>query len=369
MRTKKKLFNRIIAWLHLWPSLIFGVFIFIVCLTGTVIVYGDEIIEWSAGNAKYVDVIENKRISSDEIIRKLNKKYPGYIVSEFVFYKDAQRTTRLRVYNIKERKLAMVYINPYNGKILKKDHTIFFFFIIAHLHATLLIGKTGNWIVLITTVLFIIGCVTGLILWWPKRWNKAAKRASFTIKWKAKFKKLNYDLHNVLGFYSLIPSLFLAITGVLIFSPFLMDKTIQSVIYNGQSLKYVLPKADTTKVSQNIVPIAYKILNNEKDKQEINVWNPDFQKIGAYIFTTGKIGLKSVENATFTVYNRYTGKKIKNIKPNTAFEKVKNIIWQLHLGQWFGQFGKFITFLTGVITTSLSITGFLIWWNKRKKKR
>ncbi len=356
------------AWLHLWPSLIFGIFIFIVCLTGTIIVYGDEIIDWQAGDAKYVNQIEDKRISSDEIVKILNEQYPGYIIAEYVFFKNPKRSIRLRVYNPKEKMLSLVYINPYNGKILKKDNTIFFFFITAHLHATLLTGAIGNWIVFITTVIFIIGCVTGLILWWPKRWNKASKKASFTIKWKARFKRLNYDLHNVLGFYSLIPALVLAITGVLIFSPVLMDKTIQSVVTNGKLLQSVLPKMDTTKVSKNIVPIAYKILNNEKDKQEIGIWNSDFQNIGSYIFTTGKIGLKSVENAEITIYDRYTGEKVKNLKPYMQFEKVKNIIWQLHLGQWFGQFGKFITFLAGIITTSLSVTGFLVWWNKRKKR-
>ncbi|PIF01177.1 MAG: hypothetical protein CR994_01005, partial [Maribacter sp.] len=78
-RKRKSLFKRTVAWLHLWPSLIFGVFIFIVCLTGTIIVYGDEIIDWRAGDAKYVNQIEDKRISSDEIVKILNEQYPGYI--------------------------------------------------------------------------------------------------------------------------------------------------------------------------------------------------------------------------------------------------------------------------------------------------
>ncbi len=324
-------------------------------------VYADEIMDWSAGNAKYIQVVENKRLSSDEIIRKLDEQCSGYKVSEFVFFKNPKRSIRLRVFNPKKRKLALVYINPYNGKVLKKDKTIFFFFVVAHLHSSLLIGKIGHWIIFIATIIFIIGCITGLILWFPKRWNKTSKKASFTIKWRAKFKKLNYDLHKVLGFYILIPALILATTGILLFSHLLMEKTVQSFVPNGKSLKSVLPKIDTTKVSKDIVPIAYKILANEKNREEINIWNFHLRKLGAYIFTTGKIGLKSVANAEITVYDRYTGKKINNIKPHIQFEKGKNLIWQLHLGQWFGQFGKFITFLTGFIATSLSVTGFLIW--------
>ncbi len=332
-------------------------------------VYADEIMDWSAGDAKYIQVVDNKRLSLDGIIKKFDEQCSGYKISEFVFFKNPKRSIRLRVFNREKRELALVYMNPYNGQVLKKDKTIFFFFVVAHLHSSLLAGKIGHWIMFIATIIFMIGCITGLVLWFPKRWNKASKKASFTIKWKAKFKKLNYDLHKVLGFYSLIPALVLAITGTLIFSPSLKEKTIQSFVPDGRSLKSILLKIDTTRVSKDVVPIAYKILENEKDREEINIWNSHLQKLEAYIFTTGKIGLKSVSNAKITVYNRYTGEKINGIKHHIQFEKGKNLIWQLHLGHWFGQLGKFITFLTGFIATSLSITGFLIWWHKRKKKK
>src|SRR5690606_24186558 len=103
-----------------------------------------------------------------------------------------------------KRKLAMVYVDPYTGKVLKVDGTIYFFFVTAHLHASLLAGTAGGWIVAIATIIFVISCITGLVLWWPKKWNKTTRKASFTIKWKARFKRLNYDLHNVYGFYSLL---------------------------------------------------------------------------------------------------------------------------------------------------------------------
>ncbi|ULT26511.1 PepSY domain-containing protein [Sphingobacterium sp. E70] len=41
-------------WLHLWPSVVSGLIVVFVCLTGTIIVYSDEIIEASAGSAKYI---------------------------------------------------------------------------------------------------------------------------------------------------------------------------------------------------------------------------------------------------------------------------------------------------------------------------
>src|SRR5690606_35101936 len=79
-RKKKKdnLFNRIIAWLHLWPSIVSGLVLVFVCLTGTLIVFGDEImyistvthnfsgyyiIDITGGKSKYVSPQNTKRIS------------------------------------------------------------------------------------------------------------------------------------------------------------------------------------------------------------------------------------------------------------------------------------------------------------------
>ncbi|MDG3582751.1 PepSY-associated TM helix domain-containing protein [Galbibacter pacificus] len=368
-KKKKSLFNRIVAWIHLWPSIVSGIILVFVCLTGTIIVYGDEIMDFTAGDAKYVEAGES-RISSEEIVENLKKEYPDYMISEYVFFKDPERSIRIRAFNRKEVSLAMIYMNPYTGEILKKDSTIHFFFVTAHLHASLLAGEVGHWIVTISTIIFVISCITGLILWWPKRWNKTTRQASFTIKWKAKFKRLNYDLHNVYGFYSLLLCLVLSVTGLIIFFPSLSNLTIKATGGELTHLTDVLPKQDTTKVSKNMVPFAYEVLEKEhNNKQMVSIWNYDQQKLGAYVFTSGKVGLKSIENADLAIYNRYTGEKINVGEKLIKHETTENIVWQLHMGQWWGQFGKLSTFLAGIVATSLPITGFLIWWGRRKKKK
>lgn len=366
-KDKKKYFDKIVAWLHLWPSLVSGIILVFVCLTGTIIVYGDEIMDWTAGDAKYVTPAAT-RVSSIEINDALKKAYPEAVISEYVFFKDPARSIRLRVFFPKERKLTFIYMNPYTGEVLKKDGSIYFFYVTAHLHAELLAGPVGSWTVAIATIIFVLSCITGLILWWPKRWTRATRQASFTIKWKAKFKRLNYDLHNVYGFYSLTLCLVLGVTGLLIFSPKFASLTMNTLGIEQVELRDALPKIDSAKQSHNFVPIAYEVLAANPQKSAVNIWNSDTRKMGAYIFTTGKMGLKSVENAQIHIYDRYTGKKIEVEKNLLEHDIAENTVWQLHLGQWWGQFGKFSTFLAGLVATSLPITGFLIWWGRRNKK-
>lgn len=156
-KKKGSLVNRIIAWIHLWPSIVSGVIVVFVCLTGTIIVYNEEIMDFTAGDAKYVTVPEHaKRISHEEIIQKVKTYNPDLAISEFVLFKDPERSMRLRVFNPKQRKLSMAYVNPYSGEVLKVDNTIHFFFVTAHLHAELLAGKIGGWTVAIATIIFVI---------------------------------------------------------------------------------------------------------------------------------------------------------------------------------------------------------------------
>ncbi|MEH0153558.1 PepSY-associated TM helix domain-containing protein [Limibacter armeniacum] len=370
MGKQKSKVRKVIDWLHLWPSLISSVIVIFVCLTGTIIVYGDEIMDFTAGDAKYVETVGEKRITSEEIDKNIKALYPKYMISEYVFFNDPKRSIRLRAFSREEKMLSMIYMDPYTGEILKKDNSIYFFFVTAHLHASFLAGEAGHWVVAISTIIFVISSITGLVLWWPKKWTKSTRQASFAIKWDAKFKRLNYDLHNVLGFYSLVLCLVLSVTGLIIFFPGLTNLTVKATGGDVAHLEEVLPKMDSTQVSLDMVPFAYKILEEEHpDKAEISTWNPSFQKIGAYVFTTGKVGLKSVENADISIFDRYSGEKITVDEKYLHHEKTENVVWQLHMGQWWGQFGKLSTFLTGLIATSLPITGFIIWWGRRKKKK
>jgi uncharacterized iron-regulated membrane protein len=60
----------------------------------------------------------------------------------------------------------------------------------------------GTYVVGIPVLIFVFMLISGIILWWPK--NKAARKQRFSFKWKnvKNWKRKNYDLHNVLGFYA-----------------------------------------------------------------------------------------------------------------------------------------------------------------------
>ena len=88
-----------------------------------------------------------------------------------------------------------------------------------------------------------------------------------------------------------------------------------------------------------------------------------------YSILTGKfIGLKSVINGYNITLDRYTGNEIAMPEVLENHEKIEHTNFDLHVGYWGGYIGKTITFVVGIICSSLPITGVLIWWGRRNKK-
>ena len=116
--------------------------------------------------------------------------------------------------DIPKKDLTYVYLNPYTGKVLYAEAlNKNFFTVVEYIHLYLLLpAKIGQMVVGVSVIIFVVLMITGIILWWPKR--KSDRKRSFTIKWGAKWKRVNYDLHNVLGFYATSIVLILAITGL-----------------------------------------------------------------------------------------------------------------------------------------------------------
>ncbi|NSL86855.1 PepSY domain-containing protein [Chitinophaga sp. Mgbs1] len=368
-KKKSSLFSRINAWLHLWLGLSSGIVIFVVCLTGTMFVFCDDIIDLISRKALTVQETGAVQKKPEELIAIFKQERPDFHPFYFVAYKDPERSFKI-AYEDKEDHFHFAWMDPYTGKILDSNGAYYFFYVVAHIHSQLLLHEPGNIIVEIATWIFLLELIGGLILWWPKKWTKATREQSFRIKWNGKWKRVNYDLHNVLGFYSLLPALMLTITGLIIVNHFVNGKVHQA--FNGQSGTYkAMRKAAPAYVAGSkpfpLDSILLKYLH-QPGVEQLRMTIPAKDSMTSCNVVAGKeIGLKGYNGRMFLV-NRFTGEEVKMADSWYNGEKVENINMNLHLGFWYGAVGKTITFIIGLICTSLPITGFMIWWNRKKKK-
>ncbi|WP_447642505.1 MULTISPECIES: PepSY domain-containing protein [Chitinophagaceae] len=131
-----------------------------------------------------------------------------------------------------------------------------------------------------------------------------------------------------------------------------------------------MPKPNFTKTALPIYPVFEKEFERNPTQKVAQLWTYKMDSLGFYMITTAtKMGLKSSENTHISILDKYTGQDLHIPPASLKGEYIENNIWQLHMGTWMGQLGKFVTFICGLVCTSLPITGFLIWYLKGKKKK
>ena len=79
---------------------------------------------------------------------------------------------------------------------------------LAEFHGNLKLGETGRRLNGIGATSLSLLCLTGVVIWWP---GIAHWRRSLTVNWRSSFARINWDLHNVLGFWCF---LFLVMWGI-----------------------------------------------------------------------------------------------------------------------------------------------------------
>lgn len=381
-KTKKYGLKSLIRQVHLWLGLSSGLIVCIVSISGCLFVFQNEISTITYGKIFFITPRVSAVLSLSELQHKAHVALGSSMPVNFIItYRQPNKAWEFMAYQTNDTALTYfgavnyfksVFINPYDGRITGfRDYKYDFFNIVKYVHWSLLLNtKYGQPIVAWATLFFVILLLSGLVLWWPKKWNKKANQQSFTIKWAAKWKRFNYDLHNVLGFYSLLLSLILALTGMT--WGFSWFRTLENWTVGG-----------TAKESQGVI-IQSIPGNYLKQKKPIDL---------AYYYMRNKypaadrIAVTPADNKEGTVnMSAYRGKEIyydrddlrfdqntsKLLKIMVASEKNKGqqlleMNYDIHVGAIGGLPGKTLAFLISLICASLPITGFYIWWNKRNK--
>lgn len=159
------------------------------------------------------------------------------------------------VYTYSDTENEYLYFNPYNSKYLKTENPkTDFFIILEYIHLYLLLPDyIGKHIIGDATIIFILLVISGIIQWWLKR--KSDIKRSFTVKWSAKWRGVNYDWHNTSGFYISIIAIVIAITGLTFTYEWVGEGIYKTFNFGGnKTLETKAPIIDTTKFDKNNLP-------------------------------------------------------------------------------------------------------------------
>lgn len=361
-------FKKIIGFIHLWFGLISGIIVLILSITGCILVFELEIKSlispWlHAGQKDHQDYVP-----PSALYKTAEKAMPGKEIIS-VWYHGHGKTAHVSM-----KSDTTLYVNPYNAELVAMiDHEDFFHFIKDGHYYLWFPPEIGHHVTGWGTLLFFVLTVTGLILWWPKKWNRTERNKSFKIKWKARLKRLNYDLHNVLGFYSLILAFIMAFTALMMSFAWWRNGVYWMSSGGEPRPPYVRAHSDTTLIStQHFLTksdIAFKKGMGELaayNKDQIIVSFPRQPSDAIYVCTdmiAGDWRDVYLDQSTFEVL---PGTNQARSELNAA-EWISRSNYGLHVGEIGGIATKILYFLASLVCASLPVTGFIVWWQKGKK--
>ncbi|RFM35100.1 PepSY-associated TM helix domain-containing protein [Chitinophaga silvisoli] len=362
--------KRLIGWLHLWLGLASGLVVIVVALSGSLLVFEDELEHLFEPSLFSVQAPAGaERMSLDALAATIRDTYPKNKLNNIEIQPAANSTVTFYLKKGKAKgDLLMVVMDPYTGKIIYSgEQQKRFFVVVKNLHRYLCMGETGKMITGISCSIFTLLIISGLILWWPK---KNARKQRMKVKWNASFKRLNWDLHAVFGFYIHVVIFITAITG-LIWSYKWVNNLLFYAFDGKPQSKVEAPVSKAEKI--NDVAWLDKIFAATNQRLTYNgIVNIRFPEKKDQAITVGKENTDRITTHIVDVLyfqpgsGTFVGDKL--FANDTRGTQARRLVYPIHTGGLFGWPTKILAFICALVAASLPVTGFLIWWGKKHKK-
>lgn len=214
-RPQREWIRRAFFQVHLWIGVAIGLYVVVISLSGSALVLRQELASKSSRPTPIVSD-SGHRMTSEEVTWQAQRAYPTYEV-DYVVDPDAPGQPDHVVLDRGTQRTERLF-DPYTGLDLGNAHSGLerTFEWLADLHDDLLARGTGRFVNGIAASFVTLLSLTGAILWWPgiKNW-----RRSTTVKWKASFPRLNWDLHSAMGFWCWFFMLAWGISGIYLCFP------------------------------------------------------------------------------------------------------------------------------------------------------
>lgn len=373
--------------IHLWLGLLSSIVVFVMCLSGCLYSFKNQIIDFSNRDKVYISSTSRQVRTPGQIQTEFLKQ--NKVVTSLLIPDD---TGRSYVIGYKENNVdKSTYYNQYTGQALGQADVGSgkFFDVVLDIHRNLMMGNVGRQILGAGVLMFCVLLISGLILWLPKK-LKFLKQG-LTVMFKAKFQRVNYDLHNTLGFYTFLMLFFIAVTGLYVTYPWVKNGLIVSL--GGTSIDNI--SKDTDSGDDAFGGLLEDMLEKQDEKKNLkdsesasidkilkladqhlpyrgvtsielpNKDNPRYVVIKTN--TQNFLGMMLPDEVTFDKTGTFKTKELFSDKPlNKQFTSLAK---PLHTGEIMGLPSIILYFIVSLIGCSLPITGFLIWWHRFRKMK
>lgn len=353
--------------IHLYLGLAAGLVIMLTCITGAALVFEKEL-QHSIYPERYYVESSAAKLPLDTLASTVMTAIPGAKITGIKVYAEPNRSAEVSYSEKGKEQNGQAFVNPYTGELISLySYRNTFFYTIFALHRWLLAGDTGKMIVGVSTVIFLFILITGIVLWWPKK-KKLKQRLK--LKFDGGWKRINHDLHIVIGFYSAIFLFAFAFTGLA-----WSFKWFNDGIYWVTGTENKRPDPPTSTFIADAKTISWESAYKRVASQVANVQyynlNAPKDSVGAISISTLSVTPVHEKASDQYFLDQYTGSMIGKAlyADRNLGQRVRSLFYPIHVGSIGGLPGRIIAFLVCVAGFTFPVTGVILWLNRLKKEK
>jgi sulfite reductase (NADPH) flavoprotein alpha-component len=369
--------KKLIFQLHWLLGISAGLVLMLMGVTGALLAFEREILSAINPQVLHVQVRETGLLAPVELVARAEAMAGQRVVGLTLDSRDAVTAQLFFSPTAGERRGSMRYADPYSGELLEQPLGQGFFQLMQQLHRFLALGDMGKQITAASTLALVFFCLSGLYLRWPRQalnW-----RTWLTLDWAKRGRAFNWDLHAVFGTWCLAFYLCAALTGLYWSYDWYRQGATQLLgdppaAQSGakaapRDARPQTPAGPPPRVDYSAI---WRSLQDAAGPQLV-AWNLRLPaQVGkpATVFYLLKdaehpraLNQLTLDPLTGQVrsHQRYADKSF------TA--QLLTSVYALHVGEYFGLPGRILMALASAALPLFGITGWLLYLDRRRKKR
>jgi uncharacterized iron-regulated membrane protein len=354
---------------HLWVGIILALYMIMIGVTGSILVFRPEL-ERLCGFKPWQEIqARQPAVDLVTVIDNLKAAYPSaHIVSV-----DAPTVDDATfVAEVQGRRRAKLACDPNDGKILGEfPRGRNWLDVVLELHETLLLERHGlgrMWNGVGAAFLLLLNA-TGMVIWWPgiRNWKRA-----LMVDFQRGWRRINFDLHVSLGFWTVLIVSFWALSGVYFGWPrqiFQFVNSLSPVITARPPVISVTADSEVPALDLRALVRRASTLDPGATPGGIAFPYSRRAPLAILMRRSNSPGYEYVDTVYFNPYN---GDYISTWRYGVNQSLGDWIIWSqvpLHFGTYWGLSVKIIWALAGLAIPLLTITGILMYWNRWLRRK
>lgn len=212
---QQTLLRKALFQIHLWSGLGIGLYIFMISVTGSVLVYRNELYR-AATPAPVISKNIGPRLAESQFRAAIAKSYPDYRIASIRHPPRPDEAVDVRLEQNGKTKNRL--FDPRSGADLGDSVPVGIRLVseLIDLHDNLFAGPKGREVNGFGALALLITGISGIVIWWPgsRNWKRGVKLHP-GVGWK----RMMFDLHSMIGFWSFVFLIIFGASGIYLAIP------------------------------------------------------------------------------------------------------------------------------------------------------